>query len=198
MTRLPIVVDVAERDAGQPVDADMDVLDRFLAAGNVEVAAARRAAADEDGVEIFGEQRLQAVDALGADEFDAEIEDVIALLVDDAFRQTEFRNLRAHHAAGFRILVEHDAFVAHRGQVPRHRERGWAAAHERDALAVLDLGRLRQAVLMSSLKSAATRFKRQIATGSFSTRPRRQAGSHGRSQVRPKIPGKTLESQLIM
>ena len=28
--------------------------------------------------------------------------------------------------------------------------------------------------------------------------PRRQAGSHGRSQVRPRIPGNTFESQLIM
>ena len=54
MTRLPIDVDVAERDAGQPVDADMDVLGRFLAAGNIEIAAARRAAADENRVEIFG------------------------------------------------------------------------------------------------------------------------------------------------
>ena len=44
---------------------------------------------------------------------------------------------------------------------------------------------------MSSLKSAATRLRRQIATGSFShAAPRRQAGSHGRSQVRPRIPGK--------
>ena len=51
---------------------------------------------------------------------------------------------------------------------------------------------------MSSLKSAATRFRRQIATGSFSTRPRRQAGSHGRSQVRPSTPGNTFDSQLIM
>ena len=50
---------------------------------------------------------------------------------------------------------------------------------------------------MSPLLSAATRFSRQIATGSFSTRPRRQAGSHGRSQVRPRIPGKTFDSQLI-
>jgi len=57
------LVDVAERDARQPVDADMDVLDRFLAAGNVKIAAARCAAADEDSVEIFREQRLQAVDA---------------------------------------------------------------------------------------------------------------------------------------
>src|SRR5260221_14792689 len=50
---------------------------------------------------------------------------------------------------------------------------------------------------MSPLLSAATRFSRQIATGSFSTRPRRHAGSHGRSQVRPRIPGKTFDSQLI-
>jgi hypothetical protein len=50
----------------------------------------------------------------------------------------------------------------------------------------------------SSLLSAATRLRRQIATGSASTRPRRQAGSHGRSQVRPRIPGKTLEYQLTM
>jgi hypothetical protein len=51
---------------------------------------------------------------------------------------------------------------------------------------------------MSSLKSAATRFKRQIATGSFSTRTRRQAGSQGRSQVRPRMPGNTLDFQLTM
>ena len=42
---------------------------------------------------FFGEQRLQAVDALAADKFDAEIEDVIAFLVDHGFRQAEFRNL---------------------------------------------------------------------------------------------------------
>jgi hypothetical protein len=51
---------------------------------------------------------------------------------------------------------------------------------------------------MSSLLSAATRFSRQIATGSASTRPRRQAGSQGRSQVRPSTPGNTFDFQLIM
>ena len=56
----------------------------------------------------------------------------------------------------------------------------------------------------SPLLSAATRLRRQIATGSgfsrllSSTRPRRQAGSHGRSQVRPRMPGKTLDTQLTM
>ena len=58
--------------------------------------------------------------------------------------------------------------------------------------------------LTSPLLSAATRFRRQIATGSgfsplfSSTRPRLQAGSQGRSQVRPSIPGKTLEYQFTM
>ena len=56
----------------------------------------------------------------------------------------------------------------------------------------------------SPLWSAATRLRRQIATGSglarllSSTRPRRQAGSQGRSQVRPRMPGKTLDTQLTM
>ena len=48
---------------------------------------------------------------------------------------------------------------------------------------------------MSPLRSAATRLMRQMATGFSSTRVRRQAGSHGRSQVRPRIPGKTLDSR---
>jgi hypothetical protein len=48
--------DVAEGDARQPVDAEMDGLGRRLAAGNVEILAARRAGTDEDGVVAFGEQ----------------------------------------------------------------------------------------------------------------------------------------------
>ena len=48
---------------------------------------------------------------------------------------------------------------------------------------------------MSPRLSAATRFKRQIATGSLSTRLRRQAGSQGRSQTRPRIPGNTFDSR---
>ena len=43
-----------------------------------------------------------------------------------------------------------------------------------------------------------------MATGSglgafsSSTRPRRQAGSQGRSQVRPRIPGNTFDFQFTM
>ena len=51
----------------------------------------------------------------------------------------------------------------------------------------------------SSRWSAATRLRRQIATGFCSSmRPRRQAGSQGRSHTRPRIPGNTLECRFTM
>jgi hypothetical protein len=100
ITRLLIEVDVAESDAGQPVDAEMDRLGRLLAPGNVEVVAARRAGADEHRVVAFGEQVLQRTDVLAAAEVDAEAENVTRLLVDDFLGQAEFRDLGAHHAAG--------------------------------------------------------------------------------------------------
>ena len=50
----------------------------------------------------------------------------------------------------------------------------------------------------SPLLSAATLFNLQMATGSSSILPLRQAGSQGLSQVRPKTPGNTFDSQLIM
>ena len=199
MTRLPILLMWPNETDGQPVDADVDVLGRFLAAGNVEVAAARRAGADEDRVAILGQQRLQAVDALAADELDAEVEDVVAFLVDHGIRQAEFRNLRAHHAAGLGVLVEHRAVVAERGEVARDRERGGAAAHQRDALAVLLCCGLGQAgadvvlVVGGDALQAADR-DRLVPRRGRAGRPART----GRSQVRPRIPGNTFDFQLIM
>ena len=102
----------------------------------VEFAAARRAGADEDRVVVLSQQLLQAVDALAAFEFDAEIEDVIGFLVDHGIRQAEFRDLGSHHAAGLRIGIEHRAVVTERREVAGHRERGGTAADDRDALAV--------------------------------------------------------------
>ena len=128
--------DVAERHRGEPVDADVDVLGGFLAARNVELATARRAGADEYRVPAFGEQLLQAFDRPSAAKFDAEIEDVVALLVDHLVGQAELWDLRAHHAAGAEVAVEHHAFVAHRREVARDGERGGAGADQRDALAV--------------------------------------------------------------
>src|SRR6266436_8346327 len=139
------LVDVAERNAGQPIDADVDVFGGFLAARNIEVTAARGAGADKDGVEIPGEQLSEAVDALAGAELDAEIENVAAFLVNDGLWQAEPRNLRADHAARLGVAVEHHAGVAERCEIARDRERGGAAADERDALAVVACGRTRQA-----------------------------------------------------
>ncbi len=124
----------------------MDVGGSLLAAGNVELAAAWGAGADEDRVVVLSQQLLQAVDALAALELDAEVEDVAGLLVDHAVGQAEFRNLAPHHAAGLGVAVEHGAVIAERGEIARHRERSRAAADQRDALAIVR-SRFRQAML---------------------------------------------------
>ena len=62
------------------------------------------------------------------------------------FRQAEARDLGADHAAGLGVLVEHHAVIAERREIAGHGERGRAAAHERDALAVLLRRRLGQAI----------------------------------------------------
>ena len=67
---------------------------RFLAAGNVEVAAARRAAADEDRVVALVEQRLHAVHALARAQLGLQVEDVADLFVDHRLGQAELRDLR--------------------------------------------------------------------------------------------------------
>src|SRR6267142_5278400 len=114
----------------------MDVGGRFLAAGDIELTAARRAGAYEDRVVILVEQLLQAVDAVTALELDAEVEDVIGFLVDDRVRQAELRYLAPHHAARLGIGIEHGAVIAERREVACHRQRSWTAADQRDALAV--------------------------------------------------------------
>ena len=136
------LLDVAERHAREPVDADVNVRRAFLAPGNVEVAAARRAGADENRVVVFGEQRFQAVDALARAEIDAEVEDVADFFVDHRFGQTEARDLRADHAAGAAVAVEHRDVVAERREIARDGERCGPRADERDALAVLVRRRL--------------------------------------------------------
>src|SRR5262245_43065719 len=115
----------------------MDVFRRFLAARNIEVAAPWRTRADEYRVPAFGEQRLQAVDPSAGAEFSSKVKNVAAFLIDHGIRQSEFRNLRADHAARFRILIENHAVISERGKVASDSERGRAAADQRDPLAVL-------------------------------------------------------------
>ncbi len=61
----------------------MDIGGGFLAAGDVEVAPARRAGADEDRIPVFSASSAFRLSiALAAAELDAEVEDVAAFLVD--------------------------------------------------------------------------------------------------------------------
>jgi len=116
----------------------------FLAPRNVEVAPARRAAADEHRVPAFLYQPLEAVDARAAAELDAEIENVAHFLVDHFERQAEARNLRPDHAARARVAIEDRNLVAKRREIARDGERRGARAHARDALAVAGLRFLRE------------------------------------------------------
>ena len=49
------LLDMPERHAGEPIDADMDIGRRLDAAGQIQIAPARCARADEDGVIIFSQ-----------------------------------------------------------------------------------------------------------------------------------------------
>ena len=70
-------------------------------------------------------------------ELDAHVQHVAHFLVDDRIGQAELGNLRAHHAAGLGIAVEHHAFVTERREIARDRQRRRSGAHQRDPLAVL-------------------------------------------------------------
>src|SRR5205085_8723955 len=83
------LVDMAERDGGQPVDADMDVGCGLLAARNIEFAAAWRARADKDGVPVFGEQGLHATDELAVAGLHPQLDNPVDFLIRDYFRQAE-------------------------------------------------------------------------------------------------------------
>src|SRR5437764_9320347 len=122
----------------------MDIGGRFLAARNVEFAAARRARADKDRVPAFGEERLQAADEMSIARLDAELDDTVDFLVGHRFGEAKARDLRPHHAAALRIAVEYDAVITERHEVARDGQRGGAGADQRDALAVFLLRNGRQ------------------------------------------------------
>ena len=195
---------MAERNAGQPVDADMDIGARFLAAGNFQLAAARRAAADEDGVIIFRQQRLHASRSSRPAAVPAA--DRGCNSTSSSSTVSGRRNfgiwVRIMPPAVVVAVIEH-AGIAERQQIARHRQRGGAGADQRHALAVFRGRRCRHAVANIVLVVGGDAL--QAADGdrlaflvTSSTRPRRQAGSQGRSQVRPRIPGNTLECQLTI
>ena len=83
----------------------MNMFTRFLAARNIQVAAARRPGADKDGVVPFIQYRLQAVDVGLEVCMDAHVEDVVDLLIQNCRWQPEGGDLAAHKAAARRLIV---------------------------------------------------------------------------------------------
>ena len=191
-------LDVAERDAGEPVDADMDVGGRLAAAGNLEIAPAWRAAAHEDGVEVLGEKVFETVDSLGKPHDGTEPGDVPDFLVDHALGQAKAGNLAADHAPSLGVAVEDHHLVAHRGEVSGHGQGSRPRADASDAPAVAALRRAWQAIGDVVLLVGADALK--PADGhrlALDPHPpaRRLAGSIARP---PEDSGKTLDFQLIM
>ena len=181
----------------------MNVGRGLLAPRDFEVAPARSAGADEDRVVFCGEQLLQAVDAVAAAEVDADAKDVADFLVDYGFGKAELGDLRADHAACPLVAVEHRDLIAERREIARHRERSGARPDQRDAFAVFPGGCFRKPAADIVLKSAATRFRRQIATGSgfsplFSSTSRGGTPVARAIVVRPRTPETRSDSQLIM
>ena len=180
ITRLPIVLTWPnDTEASQSMPMWM-LAGGLLAARNLQVAPARRAAADEDRVIALRHQRLHRFDALVVPEVHAQVEDVAGLLVDHRLGQAEARDLGADEAAGLGLAVEHRDVVAERSQVARHRQRGRAGADAGDALAVLRARPWACARRRRPSWSAATRFRRQIATGSGFPRCSPRPGRAGR------------------
>src|SRR5690606_9080286 len=128
--------DMAESDAAEPVDTDMDIGLAFFAARNFQIAAARRAGADEDGVVTLGENALEAIDVGVEMRDDTHVEDVADFFVEHGFGQTERRNLAAHETAARFLLVVNVDGVAIRHQIARHGQRCRAGADQCNAFAV--------------------------------------------------------------
>jgi len=166
---------------------------RFPCGQNVEIPPARRAAADEYRIENLPPAATSGCPIrFTADEFDAEVEDVIAFLINDAFRQTEFRKFAcASCPPDFGVLVRTRRNRIPSREVARPRERGRSAADERHALAVFVLAAFGQPAADIVLEVGSDPLSSGRSRPARSRRARGlQAGSQGRSQVRPRIPGK--------
>jgi hypothetical protein len=107
---------------------------------DVELLAAGRAHADEDGVEALFEQGVQARDRRLVANLDAHVQDDLGLVVEHLGREAELGDVRSHQSAGLGELLEHDDLVAERHEVVGDSEPRGARADAGDSPAVL-LGR---------------------------------------------------------
>ena len=207
-TRLPICVDVAERHATTASRCRCGCSPRLRSRpGNVEVAAARRAAADEHRVVAFRRAAPSCCRCAGRR----------GTRCRGRGRSRPPRRSRDSGRRNFGICVrimppacgvavEHDAFVAERREIARDGQRR-RARRRRSAMRLpffvvarlaaggrgcLPCSRRRRASGGRSRPARAWPWRSRCSGEPSSTRPRRHAGSHGRSQVRPRMPGKDV------
>jgi amidase len=132
-----------ERNARQPVDADVYVRGAFFAAGYLQLASARRSRAHEHRVVILFQHFLQGRNIVFEMRVDAQPQYVIDLFVQHALRQPECRYLRQHKAAALELFVEKVHLVAERRKVARHRQARRPRAYQRHLSSVRLKGALR-------------------------------------------------------
>ena len=90
---LAYAVDMTKRDRGQPVNADMNVGSRLLAARHLKVASPWCATANKNGIKVLRHQGFQGIDPLATLEFHTQVQDITRFLVNHRFRQSEAGDL---------------------------------------------------------------------------------------------------------
>ena len=133
-------VDVLESDRLQPIDADVDLVGRVPAARQIEFLAPRCARPDEHGVPALFEHRGHALDRMARAKIHAHVEDHVDLLVQNARRQPELRDVVPHQPPSTLELLVDGHRIAERHEVVGHRERGGPRADQEHPLPVLLLG----------------------------------------------------------
>ena len=118
---------------------------RIVPARQAQLLAARRAGADEDGVEALLQQPLHALDGRVVPNVHAHVQDVVDFLPQHFGGQAELRNVRPHEAARPVVLLEDRDLVAEGHEVAGDSQRRGARAHAGDPLPVLLLWDLREA-----------------------------------------------------
>ncbi len=109
---------------------------RGLLAGDAQGGGPRRAGRHEDGVEPVAPQRGQVQDGTAGGDLDADVGDVLDVLLHDLGRQPVGRDGKAQEAARLRGRLEDLDAVAGARQLPGGRQARRAGAHDRDALPI--------------------------------------------------------------
>ena len=112
--------DMPKRHRSQPVDTDVDVFTDLLATRQLQVAAARRAAANKHRVISLGQQALHRLNALAAFELHPQVQDVAGFLIDHRLGQAKARDLRAYETARLGFAIKHRDFITQRRQISSH------------------------------------------------------------------------------